>query len=132
MECYTWGSLKQKLPPPPFSSLKYLLSKWQKSSLAMEKALSPNIQQRPGKRPPSFFFQSVPTFSGKPSPASLFQQSAAWLSFISSMASLAAGPTHGEGSPHTSRVLPAPLIYQIPLGSSKGSTSLFSKKNYDK
>ena len=97
--------------------------------------LLPEILQSPfaPKSPPPFFlfFLFFPVGSYLPGQAiTCFPVSAvsSMASFISSMASLAAGPTHGEGSPPfpPSRVLPAPLIYikktKYPLALQRGST----------
>ncbi|CBI32526.3 unnamed protein product, partial [Vitis vinifera] len=55
-----------------------------------------------------FSLQSVPTFPGKPSPASLFQQSAAW-HLLQLVPRMERGPT--PPPPQHLSVLPAPLIY---------------------
>ena len=72
---------------------------------------------------PAFFFSGffLSIFPGKPSPASLFQQSAAWLL-------LQLVPRMERGPPHTPRVLPASLIYIKKLNTlwlfKKGSTHM--------
>ena len=91
--------LKNPLRPPlPFSKLHSLRSQEPASHTSLFFLLS-------------LFLQPIPTFSGKPSPASLFQQSAAWLPSSTAWRLLQLVPRMERGPPHTSRVLPAPLIY---------------------
>ena len=70
----------------------------------------------PLKTPSSISFlslslQPIPTFLGKPLPASLFISQQVWAPQTPAWRLLQLVPRMERGPPHTSRVLPAPLIY---------------------
>ena len=74
----------------------------------------------------SLSLQPILTFSGKPLPASLFISQQVWVPQTPTWHPLQLVPRMERGPPHTSRVLPAPLIYikktKYPLALQRGST----------
>ena len=116
--CYLlFYSFSRYVPPLPISI--FISIKEFSTLLVLPSPITRRLS--PGKKttrflPSSFFYGSrcyLPDQAITSLCCSSHQQ---WLLFpvphISSMASLslAAGPTHGEGSPHTREVLPAPLM----------------------